>query len=282
MRSRAGVIVILLLAAGACQARSVHIIHLQHRDARVVSSWLQEAVEKGEWGLSADQIEKIECIARDNALLVSGEAAAIDRIRELLAGVDVPVRQIEIRCKIVELEKPELLLGDVAAPTVVKLADGSTVEVPPEAVAPDRTAWPPREDETATLLAINPHVDLAVLEELLDNGRATIVAYPHILLFVGMPGEISFRTEHEGEFYARGLACRARMTDDELITVEASLHWDEPPEAGVVSPNVHMDVRYTALSDQTVAVGLLPKSKSDKAEQGIVFLITARPVRDVP
>jgi len=213
---------------------------------------------------------------------VSGEDAAIERIGDLVAQVDVPISKVQISCKIVELEDPELLVGDVAAPTVVKLGDGPRVEVPPEAVPPERTAWPPREDETATLLAINPHVDLAVLAALLDNGRATILSEPRILVLQGFPGEIAFVAEHEGKFYTRGFACRARMTDDELITVEASLHWDEPPVAGAVSPNVHIDVRYTALSDQTVAVGLLPKSKSDEAERGIVFLITARPVRDLP
>jgi len=282
MRSRVTVIAILLLASCACEAEIHKIITLKHSDARAVCSWLQDAVEKGKWGLSADQIEKIECIPRDNALLVSGEDAAIERIRDLLAGVDVPVRQIEIRCKMVELEEPELLLGGVAPPTVLQLADGSRVEVPPEAVPPDRPGWPLPEDETGTLLAINPHVDVSVLEGLLDNGRVTVMNEPRITTLQGMPGYIGFATDHEGKVYGPRFGFTATMTDDELITVEASLHWDEPPVAGVVSPNVHIDVRYTARTGQTVAVGVLPKSEAVEAEGGIVFLITAGPVRDLP
>ena len=281
MRRVAAVVALLLLATCA-QARTVRIIELQHRDARIVSSWLEDGIANGRWGIAGDQIDKVECIARDNAIVVSGEDAAIERIGDLLAQVDVPVRQIEIRCKMVELEEPELLLGGVAPPTVLQLADGSRVEVPPEAVPPDRPGWPLPEDETGTLLAINPHVDVSVLEGLLDNGRVTVMNEPRITTLQGMPGYIGFATDHEGKVYGPRFGFMATMTDDELITVEASLHWDEPPVAGVVSPNVHIDVRYTAPGGQTVAVGVLPKSEAVEAEGGIVFLITARPVRDLP
>jgi hypothetical protein len=275
-------VAVFLLVLTPCWSQQTEKFTLRHAGAPGLAGWMQEELdENGELaGIPADQIDKIECIPQDNAIAVSGEEAAIERIRMLLAQVDVPITQIAIRCKMVELEEPELLLGEVGSTRQVTLADGSRVEVTPKALARERPGWPLSQDETGPLVAINPHVNLAALAVLVATGRATMVNELRITVFQGIPGYIGFATEHEGKVYGPYLRFTATMTTDDLITVEASLPVTEPPHAGVLSANVHMDVRHTARTGQTVAVGVLPKSEAPEAERGIVFLLTAEPVRE--
>ena len=263
MRSRLLPLALILLALSPCWSAQMEKFSLRHMDAQAIADWMRKELgAKGEvLGLRAEQIERIDCVPAENALVVSAEEAAMDRIRALLAMLDEPIEKIQIDCKMVQLEQPELLLGGAPGRTVV-LGEGLTVEVPLTAILGAAGQPPGAEEERHGLLAINPHVDLDLLADLLESGRVTIVNEPRILLLQGAPGAMAFVTEHEGEVYQKSVGFTAFMTDVDLVTVEASLHFHEPP-------------------GQTVAIGVLPQAEAAEGEPALVFLITAEPIRDV-
>jgi len=280
MQARLPLAVLFVLAASQGWPQGTQTFSLEHRDAQVLADWMhRELAEKGEVaGVPAAQIEQIDCDPVENTLVVSAEEAAMDRIRALLAALDEPIGQIEIDCKMVELEQPELLLGG-APERRFAVEEGLTVGLPVAAIFGTAGQPPGAEDPGHGLLAINPHVDPDLLAELLESGRATLVNEPRIRLAQGAPGALVFVAEHEGEVYQKSVGFTAFMTAEDLVTVEAWLHFHEPP-GETAHPDVDLAVRYTAADGQAVAIGVLPGAEATEGEPALVFVVTAELVRE--
>ncbi|MGD9497619.1 MAG: hypothetical protein AB7Y46_15060 [Armatimonadota bacterium] len=260
-----------LLAAsryGATDHRAT--IPLEFLDARAAAGWLYWKLSQRQLGeIEPGDIRRIKVLADENALLLVGDAVALDRLQVLIEGLDVPsAAAISLSCLSVETSQPQRLLCQPRAPTLVELPDGSELDAAEELdvgklcpVAPDYA------DEC--VVVVNPYVDSAELDRMIDEGVAEMPWEPRFVERPGLGGAVTFQCEHTMPSGQPGLRLAALVGADGLITVQVSLRCSGEGAAGRGSATV----QYVAFPGQTVGIGVIPRLQ--RAERMPVLLVTA-------
>lgn len=138
-------------------------------------------VGAGQGSMRPPGVDTVIAFMPQNALLVSGEPAAIDRLRELLTLLDQPAKQVEIATKFLEVE-----LTDEHAQGIDWWVSNGSLEffqlgfAPGEAVN-NLVRWS-RGKFSATLGVTN------------SRNRGTVINEPHIVAQNNMPAIIDFST----------------------------------------------------------------------------------------
>lgn len=132
-------------------------------------------------GMRPEGVDTIIAYMPQNALLVAGEPAAIDQLREVLALLDVPVKQVEISTKFIEVD----VTKDDAMGIDWTVSDGSleffNLGFAPGEAVNNVVRWARGRFE-------------ATLGILKTENRGRIVNEPHIVTQNNMPAYISFYT----------------------------------------------------------------------------------------
>ncbi|NLO04653.1 MAG: hypothetical protein GX131_02370 [candidate division WS1 bacterium] len=245
-------------------------VALDHLDARAVAGWLY-------WKLSQRQISEVEpgdirriqVIGDENALLITGENAALDRLQVLIESLDVPhAATISLTCISVETTQPHRLLCQPRAPNVIERPNGTQFD--PAAAEVDVAKLcpvaPDYADECITV--INPYVDTDELDAMIAEGVAEMPWEPRLAERKGLGGAVTFQCEHTMPSGRPGLRLGALMGTTGLITVQVSLRC-----AGEGAPEASATVQYVAFPGQTVAIGVIPQRGA--IEKMTVLLVTA-------
>lgn len=247
------------------------VVPLDHLDPRAVAGWLYWKLNQRELGeIDPGAVRRIKVLPDQNALVLIGDSTAIDWLTALIEGLDVPAAAaISLTCLPVETTQPQRLLSQQRVPTQVELPGGMQLDPASETldlgklgpVAPDFA------DECVVVL--NPYVDTAELDEMLEEGVAELLYEPRFVESHGLGGVVTYHCEHTMPSGRPGLRLAALVSRDGLISVQVSLRCSGHPPGEEHSATV----QYVAFPGQTVAVGVMPAGGAP--ERMTVLLVTA-------
>lgn len=246
-----------LLAAsryGSTDHRAV--VSLEHLDPYAVAGWLYWKLNQHELGeIEASAVRRIKVLPDANALVLIGDSAAIDWLTALIDGLDVPAAAaISLTCLPIETTQPQRLLSQQRVPMQVEMPGGLHLDPASETLDLGKLCpvEPDFADECVTV--INPYVDTAELDEMLDEGVAELLYEPRFAESHGLGGAVTYHCEHTMPSGRSGLRLAALVGRNGLITVQVSLRCSGHPPGDEHSATV----QYVAFPGQTVAVGVMP------------------------
>ncbi len=254
--------------AGAAEVTS--IVAVKHLPVASIQNWINGLLEDGSLGVD---VKQIEVVIRDNAVLLAGEAASIEKLTAAIHAADVRLFQVEISVTVLQMADATPLLESATPERTVILADGTQVAAPEFGL--------PRESgfylEPRRTTVVNTLVDEALISELVDSGQAMVIIQPRVTTVEGTPGTISFiigteATDDGDRHFGTSYTLTAATSEGDTVTVEADLLWDEPQgRRERVGP-----IRYTAKLGQAIALATL----GDADERSLVHIITVTAIRD--
>ncbi len=260
-----------LLAAsryGATDHRAT--IPLKFLDARAVAGWLYWKLSQRQLGeIEPGDVRRIKVLSDQNALLLVGESAALDRLDALIDSLDVPsATGISLTCISVETGEPQRLLSQPRTPTIVEMPDGSQLDPATEELDVGRLGPVAPDFADECMMVVNPYVDTAELDEMIEEGVAEMPWEPRFAERQGLGGAVTYQCEHTMPSGQAGLRMAALLGQNGLITVQVSLRCD-----GDTTGATSATVQYVAFPGQTVAVGVMPRI--GRVEKMTVLLVTA-------
>lgn len=245
-------------------------IVLEHLDPRAVAGWVYWKLAQRQLGeIEPGNIRRIQVLPEENSVLITGEPAALDRLQVLIESLDTPSgASISLTCTSVETTEPQRLLCQPRIPSIIEMPDGS--EFDPAATELDVGKLCPVAPDYADdcVVVVNPYVDPAELDRMIDEGVAEMPWEPRLVEREGLGGAVTFQCEHTMPSGQPGLRLAALLGANGLITVQVSLRCtgdDKPSSSGTV--------QYVALPGQTVAVGVIPHR--GRLAKTTVLLVTA-------
>jgi len=245
-------------------------IELYHLDPRAVAGWVY-------WKLSQQQFEEIEpsdirrikVLPDDNALLVTGEPAALDRLQVLIERLDKPhAATIAVSCVSVETTQPQRLLCQPRIPNIIERPDGTEYDPASDQLDVGKLCPVAPEYADDCIVVVNPYVDSDEIDEMIEEGTAEMPWEPRFAEHKGLGGTVTFQCEHTMPSGQPGLRLAALVGANGLITVQVSLRC-----TGDNRPSSSGTVQYVAFPGQTVAVGVIPARAA--IERMTVLLVTA-------
>lgn len=245
-------------------------IELFHLDPRAVAGWLYWKLSQRELeGIMPGDIRRMRVLPDDNALLVTGEPAALDRLNVLVERLDVPhTTSISVSCVSVETTEPQRLLCQPRVPNIIERADGTEFDPAAEHLDVGKLCPVAPEYADECIVVLNPYVDQDELERMIDDGTASVRWEPRFIERKGLGGSVTFQCEHTMPSGMPGLRLAALVGANGLITVQVSLRCE-----GDRQPSTSGTVQYSTFPGQTVAVGVIPGHREIK--KMTVLLVTA-------
>jgi hypothetical protein len=245
-------------------------IELYHLDPHAVAGWIY-------WKLSQQQFEEIEpseirrikVLPDDNALLVTGEPGALDRLEVLIDRLDVPhAAAISVACVSVETTEPHRLLSQPRVPNIIERPDGTEYDPASEHLDVGRLCPVAPEYADDCIIVVNPYVDADEVDRMIEDGTAEMPWEPRFAEHKGLAGTVTFHCEHTMPSGQPGLRLAALLGANGLITVQVSLRC-----RGDARPSSSGTLQYVAFPGQTVAVGVIPAGVA--VGEMTVLLVTA-------
>ena len=245
-------------------------IRLEHLDARAVAGWLY-------WKFSQHQFEdidpravrRIRVLPEENALLITGAPAALDRLQVLIESLDVPqAATISISCLAVETTQPQRLLCQQRVPNIIERPDGTQLDLSSDQLDVGKLCPVAPDYADECIVVLNPYVDPDEVERMAQDGTVEMPWEPRFAEHKGVGGTVTFQCEHTMPSGQPGLRLAALVGATGLVTVQVSLRC-----AGAGSDAASATVQYVAIPGQTVAVGVIPAKKS--VSRVTVLLVTA-------
>ncbi len=245
-------------------------IELFHLDARAVAGWVY-------WKLSQHQFEDIDpgdvrrmrVLPDDNALLITGDPAALDRLQVLIESLDVPhAAAISLACIAVESTQPQRLLCQPRVPNIIERPDGTRLDLSRDQLDVGKLCPVAPDYADECIVVVNPYVDPDEIDRMIEDGSAEMPLEPRFVEHKGLGGAVTFQCEHTMPSGQPGLRLAALVGMDGLVTVQVSLRCE-----GDSRPSSSATVQYVAFPGQTVAVGVIPGRVS--VPSTTVLLVTA-------
>ncbi len=245
-------------------------IELYHLDPRAVAGWVYWKLSQHQFDeIEPSDIRRIQVLPEDNALLVTGESAALDRLEVLIESLDQPhAAAISLSCTSVETTEPQRLLCQPRVPNIIERPDGTQFDPAQEQLDVGKLCPVAPEYADDCITVVNPYVDPDELEEMIEDGTAEMPWEPRFAEHKGLGGTVTFQCEHTMPSGQPGLRLAALMGANGLITVQVGLRCE-----GDNRPSSSASVQYVAFPGQAVAVGVIP-GKS-QVEKMTVLLVTA-------
>jgi len=265
----------MLLANGYRQGHHRAVVTLEHLDPRAVAGWVFWKLDQRQLGsLSWTDIRRIQVLGDGNALAISGEPAAVNRLQRLIEDLDVnALAAITLSCVPVDTTRPQRLLCQPRLSHLVDLPDGTQLDAAADEVDVGRLAPVEPDYADEMVVIVNPFVDPDEVEKMVEEGMATIGDQPRLIEHKGLGGTVTFECEHKMPNGRSGLRLAALMGQDGLMTVQASIRCSGCALDSPLAQGQSATVQYTAYPGQTVAVGVLPAT--GVAGTMTVLLITA-------
>lgn len=265
----------MLAANSYRQGHHCVVVALEHLDPRAVAGWVFWKLDQRQLGsVALADIRRIRVLAGRDALEITGEPVAVNRLSRLIENLDVnATASITLSCIPVETTRPQRLLCQRQPSHLVDLPDGTQVDAGADEVDVGRLApvEPDYADEMVTV--VNPFVDPDEVEKMVAEGVATIGDEPRLIERKGLAGTVTFECEHKMPSGRSGLRLAALMGQDGLMTVQVSIRCSGCALDNPLAQGQSATVQYVAYPGQTVAVGVLPAT--GVAGMMTVLLITA-------
>ncbi|MGI5817835.1 MAG: secretin N-terminal domain-containing protein [Armatimonadota bacterium] len=245
-------------------------IELYHLDARAVAGWIYWKLSQRQLeGIEAGDIRRIKVLPNDNALLITGDPAALDRLEVLIERLDVPhATTISVSCVSVETTQPQRLLCQPRVPNIIERADGTQFDPAEGQLDVGKLCPVAPEYADDCIVVVNPYVDADEVDRMIEDGTAEMPWEPRFVEHRGLGGTVTFQCEHTMPSGRPGLRLAALVGANGLITVQVSLRCE-----GDQRSSSSGTVQYVAFPGQAVAVGVIPGRST--VEKMIVLLITA-------
>ena len=271
IRAARAIVLIMLVVATMPAWSATATIPLMHLPAPLVQSWLADLIKTNSVGIAPGSIQRVDFVAADNVIAVEGDAAALETIRALVKAADVPRRQVVISVRMVDIADPTPLLGTPWASHSVSLPDGTSVPGPAPIA---RGLEAPRDEALASPIAINPFVDEALIEKLVDAGQATVIHQAYAIAEEGVRTGMQFGVFEPGDPTPREHTARyslaATAGEGDMVTVEVTCSYVGPaPDHAELGP-----VQYVARLGQAVALCTLVED----APTQLVYVVTVTAV----
>jgi len=245
-------------------------IELYHLDPRAVAGWIYWKLSQRQFEeIDPTQIRRIKVLPEDNALLVTGDPGALDRLQVMIERLDVPhAASISVSCVSVETTEPQRLLCQPRVPNIIERPDGTEYDPAKEQLDVGKLCPVAPEYADECIVVVNPYVDEDELDRMIEDGTAEMPWEPRFAEHKGLGGTVTFQCEHTMPSGQPGLRLAALVGTNGLITVQVSLRC-----AGDNRPSSSGTVQYVAFPGQTVAVGVIPGRMS--VDRVTVLLVTA-------
>jgi len=264
----------MLLAQRYGEAHQRATITIRNLDARAVAGWLYWKLSQRQLGpVRPGDIRRIKVISDQNAIVITGDPYAVDRLIVLVQELDMSAAgSISLSCIPVETTEPQRLLCQPHPMTLIELPDGSYMDPGDEvSLAKLCPVEPDYADEM--VVVVNPYVDTGEVEEMVRSGVAQIGDQPRLLERKGLAGAVTFHCEHTMPSGKSGLRLAALVGEHGLITVQVSIRCSGCALDSPLADNGSATVQYVAYPGQTVAVGVIP---AEGAKGSVtVLLLTA-------
>ncbi|MFP4250742.1 MAG: secretin N-terminal domain-containing protein [Armatimonadota bacterium] len=245
-------------------------IELFHLDPRAVAGWVYWKLSQRQLqGIQPGDIRRIRVFPEDNALLVTGEPGALDRLQVLIERLDVPhAATISLSCISVETTQPHRLLCQPRVPNIIERADGTEFDPAEGQLDVGKLCPVAPEYADECIVVVNAYVDPDEVDQMIEDGVAEMPWEPRFVEHKGLGGTVTFQCEHTMPSGLPGLRLAALVGANGLITVQVGLRCE-----GDQRPSSSGTVQYAALPGQTVAVGVIPGQREVK--KMTVLLVTA-------
>lgn len=246
-------------------------IRLEHLDPRAVAGWVYWKLSQREFtDIEPGHIRRIQVLPDENALLITGEPVALDRIQVLIESLDVPqAAKISLSCVSVRTSQPQRLLCQPRSPNLVQMPDGTEFDPAAEELDVGKLCPVAPDYADECIVVVNPYVDTDELDRMLEEGVADMPWEPRFVERKGLGGTVTFQCEHTMPSGIPGLRLAALVGQMGLITVQVSLRCSGEGRMAETSATV----QYVAFPGQTVAVGVIPRVGTVKEMP--VLLVTA-------
>lgn len=250
----------MLLANGYRQGHHSAVITLEHLDPRAVAGWVFWKLDQHQLGpVRRADISRIQVLGDRNALAISGEPVAVNRLQRLIEDLDVsPATAITLSCVPVDTTRPQRLLCQPRLSHLVDLPDGTQMDAAADEVNVGRLAPVEPDYADEMVVVVNPFVDPDEVEKMVEEGVGTIGDQPRFIEHQGLAGTVTFECQHKMPNGRSGLRLAALMGQDGLMTVQASIRCSGCALDNPLAQGESATVQYTAYPGQTVAVGVLP------------------------
>lgn len=245
-------------------------IELYHLDPRAVAGWIYWKLSQRQLeGVDPGDVRRIKVLPDDDALLITGDPAALDRLQVLIERLDVPhAATISVSCIAVQTTEPQRLLCQPRVPNIIERPDGTQFDPAGEQLDVGKLCPVAPEYADDCIVVVNPYVDPDEIDVMLEEGTAEMPWEPRFAEHKGLGGTVTFQCEHTMPSGQPGLRLAALVGANGLITVQVSLRCE-----GDNRPSSSGTVQYVAFPGQTVAVGVIPGRVS--VEKMTVLLVTA-------
>ena len=245
-------------------------IKLEYLDPRAVAGWIYWKLSQRQLGeIEPGSIHRIQVLPEENSLLITGDSASLDRIQMLIESLDLPsAPAISVSCISVETTEPQRLLCQPRIPMLIERPDGTEFDPAARELDVGRLCPVAPDYADECIVVVNPYVDPDELEKMVDEGVAEMPWEPRLVEREGLGGAVTFQCEHTMPSGRPGLRLAALVGATGLITLQISLRC-----TGDDQPSSSATVQYVSMPGQTIAVGVMPRSRqSDKMP---VLLATA-------
>lgn len=235
-------------------------VPVENLDPRAVAGWLYWKLSQRQLGsVRPGDIRSIKVLSDQNAIAITGDTEAVDRLRTLVEELDVNAGgSISLSCVPVETTEPQRLLCEPRAGLAIELPGGSQLDPAAEEVSVERLCPVEPEYADELVVVVNPYVDTDVVEEMVAEGVAEIGDQPRLIERRGLAGTVTFQCEHTMPSGKSGLRLAAQVGEHGLITVQASIRCTGRALRDPLGEGQSATVQYIAYPGQTVAVGVLP------------------------
>ena len=244
-------------------------IALDFLDPRAVAGWVYWKLSQRQLGeIEPGSIHRIQVLPEEKSLLITGEAAALDRLQVLIESLDTPnAPSISVSCLSVETAEPYRLLCQPRVPTIIEMPDGTEFDPATTELDVGRLCPVAPDYADRCVLVVNPYVDPGELERMIEEEAAEMPWEPRLVEREGLGGVVTFQCEHTTPSGQPGLRLAALVGRHSLITVQVTLRCDGQDDGSNSGT-----VQYVALPGQTVAVGVIPRRR--RRAKTAVLLVT--------
>ncbi len=250
------------------------VVPLENLDPRAVAGWLHWKLSQHQLGsVRLGDIRSIKVLSDRRALILIGEAAAVDRLRELVEELDEDAGgAISLSCIPITTTQPQRLLCQPPRGRNIQLPDGAEID-PAAEISVERLCPVEPEYADEMVVVLNPYVSPEVVEQMVAAGVAEVGDQPRLIERKGLAGTVTFQCDHTMPSGKAGLRLAAQVGEQGLITVQVSIRCTGKELSDPLDEGRSATVQYVAYPGQTVAVGVVPASGCPGSMT--VLLITA-------
>ena len=194
-------------------------MELYHLDARAVAGWVYWKLSQRQFDdIEPGDVRRIRVLPDDNALLITGEPAALDRLQMLIESLDVPhAATISLACVAVESTQPQRLLCQPRVPNIIERPDGTRLDLSRDQLDVGKLCPVAPEYADECIVVVNPYVDPDEIERMIEDGSAEMPWEPRFAEHKGLGGTVTFHCEHTMPSGQPGLRLAALVGRNGLV-----------------------------------------------------------------